>query len=186
MINPLIQSEACHLPADARSLMQSPPVLRGQVHEASAQNFAHFCQSQDPLSSHITSAFPAITAKQQQKHNLPTSAQCSFSFPEGEKLVRSLQGYCFAQSSQRADSKYRSAAYTFPGLKPPAASGSRTLSHSFMRSRNHAGCSNPLLNYTGDSASLSLSCERMNQMIPLLVSHQLFSFWFSMYQPICF
>lgn len=60
------------------------------------------------------------------------------------------------------------------------------LSHSFMRSRNHAGCSNPLLNYTRDSASLSLSCERMNRMIPLLVSHQLFSFCFSMYRPICF
>lgn len=71
VISPLIQSEACHLPADARSLMQSPPVLRGQVHEASAQNFARFRQSQDPLSSHVKSTFPANTAKRQQKQNRP-------------------------------------------------------------------------------------------------------------------
>lgn len=78
---------------------------------------------------HRTSTSPAITAKQQQKQKCPgRPTRRSFSFPSRKELVRSLRGYCFAESSRRADSKYRSAACYLPGIKnqlQPAALGRR-------------------------------------------------------------
>lgn len=60
-----MQSEACQLPVDAHSLMQSPLDCRGKP---SARKHLHFhCQIQNPLSSHITTTFSEIIAKQQQQ-----------------------------------------------------------------------------------------------------------------------
>lgn len=64
---------------------------------------------------------------------------------------------------------------TFPGLKTSCSQ--RLWGAVAQLYEEQASCRmlKPRLNYTGDSGSLSLSSERMNQMIPLLVSHQLFS-----------
>lgn len=124
---------------------------------------------------HRTSTSPAITAKQQQKQKCPgRPTRRSFSFPS-----RNLSGVCGGIVLLRAaDGLILNTGplpATFPGLKTSCSQ--RLWGAVAQLYEEQASCRmlKPRLNYTGDSGSLSLSSERMNQMIPLLVSHQLFS-----------
>lgn len=170
-----MQSDACQLPADAHSLMQSPLDCRAEPSETSQkrvrfrpiQNPA-FIPSNSRLSSNHSETTTTTTTTANHREISPTFRQCPVSFPEGRKPVRSLPRYCFAQSSRWADSKYRFAAYTFPGLKSPAASGPRMLSRSFTSNRNYAGCTNLWLITPGNQAWLSLGSRQLNRMILLV------------------
>lgn len=103
------------------------------------------------------------------------ATQRRFSFPSRKELVRSLRGFCFwLGAAEGLILNTGPLPATFPGLK--SSCSQRLWGAVAELYEEQASCRmlKPRLNYTGESGSLSLSSKRMNQMIPLLVSHQLF------------
>lgn len=103
------------------------------------------------------------------RHNAP------FHFP----AERNLSGVCRGIVSLGADDglilNTGPLPATFPGLKTSCSQRLWGAVAELYEEQASCRMLKPRLNYTGESGSLSLSSERMNQMIPLLVSHQLFS-----------
>lgn len=103
----------------------SAAVKSGKV---SAQKSFHLSQSGEPLSSPQNKHLPSNHSQTTTEAEMSRASDTTLLFISQQKLVRSLRGYCFAESSRRADSKYRSAACYLPGIKnqlQPEALGRR-------------------------------------------------------------
>lgn len=120
-----------------------------------------------------TGTSPAITAKRREKQKCPgrlTRDAAPLHFPAGGKLWGVCGGTVWLGAADGLVLNTGPLPATLLGLKTSRSQRLRGAVAQLYEEQVSCRMLRPRLNYTGDSGSLSLSSERMNQMIPLLVS----------------